>query len=54
MKSYHALIVFLLLALSASITSVHSYKVAKNIIITDMNQALEQTLAHCFVGEGLL
>ena len=46
MKSYHALIVFLLLALSASITSVHSYKVAKNIIITDMNQALEQTLAH--------
>ncbi len=44
MKPYHSIIVFLILVLSAGLTSLDSYNAAKVSIIDDMNRALELTM----------
>ncbi|EFL46179.1 transcriptional regulatory protein, C-terminal domain protein [Prevotella disiens FB035-09AN] len=44
MKPYLSVIVFLFLVLSSATMSIKSYNGAKDTIVADMNQALEQTL----------
>lgn len=45
MKPYTAVIVFLTLVLSSVLTSINSYNRTKNMIVNDMNQALELTVS---------
>lgn len=45
MKSYHAIIVLLLLVVATALASMHSYRCAQTTIVRDMNRALALTLA---------
>jgi hypothetical protein len=45
MKSYFSIIVFVAFVLIAGLSSVHSYQCTESAIVSDMNQALAQTLS---------
>ena len=45
MKPFFSVIIFMLFVAGAALSSMHSYKVTKDSIIQDMNQALSQTIS---------
>lgn len=45
MKPFHSVIIFMIFVVCAALSSMHNYKVTKDSIIQDMNQALSQTIS---------
>ena len=45
MKPFFSVIIFMIFVAGAALSSMHSYKVTKDSIIQDMNQALSQTIS---------